>query len=107
MTYRREVHRTLRYGTLPRFLELQREKNKLLLEAGCTPYAVWCPAFGELHHLVLEASFASLGAYEDEGTIIGGLPRVGEIDASLIELVMPGTASDKLSKVILQPAGDS
>ena len=93
-------------GPSPTFLELQREKNKLLAEAGCTPYTVWCPAFGELHHLVLEASFPSLAAYEEEGKTIGGLSRVGAIDAELIELVMPGTASDRLSKVILEAEGD-
>jgi hypothetical protein len=105
--YRREVHRTLRYGTLGRFLELQAEKNKLLTEAGCTPYRVWAPAFGELHHLVLEATFDSLAAYEREGVTISGLGRLGAIDAEAIGLVMPGTAADRLSKVALEPGADS
>jgi hypothetical protein len=105
--YRREVHRTLRYGTLGRFLELQAEKNKLLTEAGCTPYRVWAPAFGELHHLVLEASFASLAAYEAEGKVVSGLGRIAEIDSEQIQLVMPGSAADKLSKVALEPGADA
>jgi hypothetical protein len=100
-TYRREVHRTLKFGTAGAFTALQAEKNKLLVEAGCTPYKVWCPAFGELHHLVLEATFTSLDAYEAQDRIIGGLGRVKAIDAQLIEHVMPGTAYDKLSKVVL------
>lgn len=99
--YRREVHRTLKFGTAATFTALQAEKNKLLVEAGCTPYKVWCPAFGELHHMVLEATFATMEAFETEGKVIGGLERVAEIDAQLIECVMPGSAFDKLSKVVL------
>lgn len=101
MNYRREVHRTLKFGTAATFTSLQAEKNKLLVEADCTPYTVWCPAFGELHHMVLEARFPSLEAYEAEDRIIAGLDRVKAIDAQLIECVMPGTAYDKLSKVVL------
>ena len=99
--YRREVHRTLQFGTAGAFTALQAEKNKLLVESGCTPYKVWCPAFGELHHMVLEATFPTMEAFEAEGRIIAGLERVAEIDAQLISHVMPGTAFDKLSKVVL------
>lgn len=106
MTYRREVHRSLRYGTVGTFLELQREKNKLLAEAGCTAYTVWCPAFGELHHLVLEASWPSLAAYEAESATVATLERVRSIDAEQIQLVVQGSAADKLSKVILEAGAD-
>jgi len=106
VTYRREVHRTLKFGTLATFVQLQREKNELLAKAGCTPYRVWAPAFGELHHLVLEASFSSLAAFEEEGHTIGQLDGIVEIDRQQIELVMPGTAFDKLSKVTLETEGE-
>jgi hypothetical protein len=101
--YRREVHRIVKFGAAGAFAALQAEKNKLLVEAGCTPYKVWCPAFGELGHLVLEASFPTMEAFEVEGKVIGGLERIGAIDAQLTELVLPGTdtAFDKLSKVVL------
>ncbi len=105
MTYRREVHRTLKFGTLDAFIELQKEKNALLSEAGCTPYRVWAPAFGELHHLVLEATFPSLAVYEEEGTAIRAVARVSAIDREQIDLVMPGTARDQLSKVTLDTGG--
>jgi hypothetical protein len=105
--YRREVHRTLRFGSFAPFIELQKEKNKLLAEAGCTPYRVWSPAFGELHHLVLEATFPSLAAYEEEGKVIAGLGRISGIDGEQIQFVMPGTAADRLSKVVLEPGTDS
>jgi hypothetical protein len=101
MPYRREVHRTLEYGKLPAFLELQRAKNKLIAEAGGTPYSVWCPAFGELHHLVLEATFASLAAYEAESAVIARVEEIAGLDAEQIGLVRPGTASDRLSKVLV------
>jgi hypothetical protein len=97
----------LKYGTLAKFVELQKEKNSLLVAAGCTPYRVWAPAFGELHHLVLEAAFTSLAQYEEEGVAIQALGRVGEIDREQIDLVMPGTARDQLSKVTLDTGEES
>jgi hypothetical protein len=72
-----------------------------LAEAGCTPYTVWCPAFGELHHLVLEATFDSLKAYEAEGTTISDVEGIAGVDAEQIALVRPGTARDQLSKVLV------
>jgi hypothetical protein len=51
MIYRHQVLRTLRHDALAEFLQLQRDKNTLLADAGLATYSVWAPAFGGLHHL--------------------------------------------------------
>ena len=105
--YRREVVRRLRYGSLPRFLELQREKNALLVAAGCTPYSVRCPAFGGLHHLTLEAEFTSLSAFEQESGRLGSVDGLAALDAEQLSLVEQGGAEDRISKLLLDPGEGS
>jgi hypothetical protein len=99
LTYRHQVLRNLVFGTLPRFTQLQREKNGLLTAAGLTPYAIWAPAFGGLHHLVLEASFASMAAFETEHLATRELEGFATLNAAQLECVVPGTAEDRLQRV--------
>ena len=51
MSYRHQVLRNLHFGALARFVELQQQKNALLVGHGLTPYSIWAPAFGGLPHL--------------------------------------------------------
>jgi len=99
LPYRHQVLRNLAFGTLPRFTQLQREKNELLVAAGLTPYAIWAPAFGGLHHLVLEASFASMAAFETEHLASKGLEGYAALNAAQLEHVLPGTAEDRLQRL--------
>lgn len=99
LPYRHQVLRNLAFGTLPRFTQLQREKNELLVAAGLTPYSIWAPAFGGLHHLVLEASFASMAAFETEHLATKGLEGFAALNAAQLECVLPGTAEDRLQRV--------
>jgi hypothetical protein len=99
LTYRHQVLRNLAFGTLPRFTQLQREKNELLVAAGLTPYAIWAPAFGGLHHLVLEASFASMAAFEAEHLATKEVAGFAALNAAQLECVLPGTAEDRLQRV--------
>ena len=99
LPYRHQVLRTLAFGTLPRFTQLQREKNELLVAAGLTPYAIWAPAFGGLHHLVLEASFPSMAAFEAEHLATKQVEGYAGLNAAQLECVLPGTAEDRLQRV--------
>jgi len=101
MSYRHQVLRNLKFGTLPRFVQAQKDKNALLSEHGLTPYAIWSPAFGGLHHLVLEASFASMADFEKEHQAQKTIPGYAELNATQLECVLPGTASDALQRVTL------
>jgi hypothetical protein len=104
LTYRHQVLRNLRYGTLPTFLDAQRKKNALLAEAGLTPYAVYAPAFGGLHHLVLEASFASMAAFEAEHQATKKIRGLAELNAEQLACVIEGSAHDRLQRLGLDPA---
>jgi len=99
LSYRHQILRNLAFGTLPRFTQLQRQKNELLTAAGLTPYAIWAPAFGGLHHLVLEASFESMAAFESEHLATKQLAGLAEINAAQLECVLPGTAEDRLQRL--------
>jgi hypothetical protein len=104
LTYRHQILRNLRYGTLSAFLEAQRKKNALLVEAGLTPYAVYAPAFGGLHHMVLEASFASMAAFEAEHLASKKIAGLAELNAEQVACVIEGSARDHLQRLGLDPA---
>jgi hypothetical protein len=97
--YRHLVTRHLKYGTLPRFVDLQRTKNALLVGAGLTPYAVWAPAFGGLHHMLLEARFPTMAAFEAEHLAGKKLDGMAALNAEQLECVIEGTASDALQRL--------
>jgi hypothetical protein len=99
LTYRHQILRQLKYGTLPAFLDAQRKKNALLVEAGLTPYAVYAPAFGGLHHMVLEASFASMAAFETEHLATKGIAGMAELNAAQLACVIEGSAQDHLQRL--------
>jgi hypothetical protein len=99
MTYRHQIMRNLKFGTLPVFTKLQQQKNDLLVEAGLTPYAIWAPAFGGLHHLVLEAGFESMAAFEAEHLATKKIAGMAELNAQQLECVLPGTAEDRLQRL--------
>ncbi|GAA1017275.1 hypothetical protein Aple_094370 [Acrocarpospora pleiomorpha] len=99
MTYRHQILRNLRYGTLPAFLKLQQEKNELYTAEGLTPYRVWAPAFGGLHHLVLEAEFPTMSDFERQHATAKTITRVAEINAAQLEHVIEGTAEDRLQRL--------
>jgi hypothetical protein len=100
-SYRHQILRNLHFGTLPRFVELQKQRNELLIGAGLTPYTIFSPAFGGLHHLVLEASFGSLADFEAEHKATKTLEGYADLGASQLECVIEGTASDLLQRVTL------
>jgi len=104
LTYRHQVMRNLAFGTLPLFLSLQEEKNALLVAAGLTPYAVWAPAFGGLHHLVLEASFASMASFEREHLATKKIAELSALNAQQLACVVSGTAHDQLQRLGLATA---
>ncbi|MDT3438206.1 MULTISPECIES: hypothetical protein [unclassified Pseudofrankia] len=101
-SYRHQVFRQLRYGHLPAFLALQREKNELYAAGGLTPYRMWAPAFGGLHHMVLEAEFDSMADFEKQHLAAKAIGRVGEINAAQLEHVIEGSASDALARIALE-----
>jgi hypothetical protein len=101
--YRHQILRNLKFGTLPAFMEAQRKKNTLLVEAGLTPYAVYAPAFGGLHHMVLEASFSSMAAFESEHLATKKLAGLAELNAQQLACVIEGTAQDHLQRLGLDP----
>jgi len=100
-SYRHQILRNLHFGTLGAFVEIQKERNELLVAAGLTPYTIYSPAFGGLHHMVLEASFASLADFETEHKATKTLPGYADLGAAQLEYVIPGTASDLLQRVTL------
>ncbi|MYZ36570.1 MULTISPECIES: NIPSNAP family protein [unclassified Streptomyces] len=99
MTYRHQILRNLAFGTLPTFTRLQEQKNALLVAAGLTPYAIWAPAFGGLHHLVIEASFTSMSAFEKEHAATKQIAGMAALNAQQLECVIPGTARDRLQRL--------
>ena len=101
MTYRHQIQRNLKFGTLPTFVAAEKEKNALRIAAGLTPYTIWSPAFGGLHHLVLEAHFDSMAAFESEHLAGKSLPGIAEINARQLDCVLEGTALDRLQRVTL------
>lgn len=103
MTYRHQILRNLKFGTLPTFVAAEKEKNALRIDAGLTPYTIWSPAFGGLHHLVLEAQFDSMAAFESEHVAGKSLQGMAEINARQLECVIEGTAMDQLQRVTLSP----
>jgi hypothetical protein len=98
-TYRHQVLRNLQFGTLPTFMTAQKKKNELLVAAGLTPYAVYAPAFGGLHHMVLEASFESMGAFEAEHHASKALEGMAALNAEQLACTIPGTALDNLQRL--------
>jgi hypothetical protein len=101
MIYRHQVLRTLHHDALAEFLQLQREKNTLLAEAGLATYSVWAPAFGGLHHLVLETEFTSMADVEAHQTAAKALDGYGPANAAQMKLVIEGSAADRLIKLSL------
>lgn len=98
-TYRHQVLRNLKFGTLPTFMAAQEKKNALLAEHGLTPYAVWAPAFGGLHHMVLEAHFESMAAFETEHLASKKIEGMAALNAEQLECTIPGTAHDQLQRL--------
>lgn len=98
-TYRHQVLRNLKFGTLPTFMAAQEKKNALLAEHGLTPYAVWAPAFGGLHHMVLEAHFESMAAFETEHLAQKKIDGMAALNAEQLECTIPGTAHDQLQRL--------
>lgn len=101
-TYRHQVLRNLKFGTLPTFMAAQRKKNELLVANGLTPYAVYAPAFGGLHHMVLEANFESMAAFEAEHLATKKLEGMAALNAEQLECTIPGTAMDHLQRLGLE-----
>jgi len=99
MSYRHQILRNLKFGTLPKFMEAQREKNALLTAAGLTPYSVWAPAFGGLHHMVLEAHFESMADFERQHLAQKKIPEMAALNATQLECVIEGTAEDRLQRI--------
>lgn len=102
MTYRHQILRNLKFGTLPEFVGVEKEKNALRIQAGLTPYAIWSPAFGGLHHLVLEAQFESMAAFEAEHLAAKALAGMAVLDTRQLECVIEGTAQDRLQRLSLE-----
>jgi hypothetical protein len=100
-SYRHQVLRNLRYDGAARFAELQRRKNELLVAADLQPYAIWAPAFGGLHHLVLEAEFDSLAAFERQQDLAKKIDGYSAANTEQMTLVLEGTASDRMIKCTL------
>lgn len=101
-TYRHQVLRNLEFGTLPAFMDAQREKNALLVANGLTPYAVWAPAFGGLHHMVLEAYFESMAAFEAEHLATKKIEGMAALNAAQLRCTVPGSAHDRLQRLGLE-----
>jgi hypothetical protein len=101
-TYRHQVLRNLKFGTLPTFMAAQRKKNELLVAAGLTPYAVYAPAFGGLHHMVLEAHFDSMAEFETEFHATKKVDGIAALNAEQLECTIPGTALDQLQRLGLE-----
>ncbi|ROO86659.1 hypothetical protein EDD29_4236 [Actinocorallia herbida] len=99
LPYRHQILRNLKFGALPRFVALQKQKNELLIEAGLTPYDVWAPAFGGLHHMVLEAHFASMAAFETEHLAQKQIEGMATINAEQLACVIEGSAEDRLQRL--------
>jgi hypothetical protein len=101
--HQHRVYRNVAYGKAGEFLALQREKNDLLVAAGLTPYTVWAPALGGLHHLVMTAEFPSLAAFQAQGAALRTVAGYGDLNARQLALVIEGTARDEMLKLELAP----
>lgn len=101
MAYRHQILRNLKFGTLADFVAAEKEKNALRSGAGLTPYAIWSPAFGGLHHLVLEAQFESMAAFEAEHLANKSLEGMAVLNARQLDCVIEGTAQDRLQRLSL------
>jgi hypothetical protein len=97
--YRHQIMRNLKFGTLPKFMELQKKKNELLIGAGLTPYDVWAPAFGGLHHMVIEARFESMAAFEAEHLAQKKIEGMAALNAGQLEYVIEGSAEDRFQRL--------
>lgn len=106
MTYRHQIMRNLHFGTLADFVAAEKEKNALRVAAGLTPYAIWAPAFGGLHHLILEAEFESMAAFEAEHLAAKKLSGMADLNARQLSCVIESSASDRLQRLSLS-ASDS
>lgn len=104
LTYRHQILRNLKFGTLPTFLDAEREKNALLAAAGLTPYTVWAPAFGGLHHMVLEAYFPSMAAFEEEHLARKKISGMAALNARQLDCVIEGSAQDRFQRMGLDSA---
>jgi hypothetical protein len=100
-TYRHQVLRNLRYDGVARFAELQRQKNEMLKAADLEPYAIWAPACGGLHHLVLEAEFDSPAAFERQQELAKKIDGYSAAITEQMTLVLEGAASDRMLKCAL------
>lgn len=101
MTYRHQILRNLKFGTLPTFVAAEKEKNTLRVQSGLTPYTIWSPAFGGLHHLVLEATFESMAAFEAEHAAAKAIAGMGDLSSRQLVCVIEGTALDQLQRLTL------
>ena len=101
--HQHRVYRNVTYGNAGAFIALQRQKNELLAAAGLVPYAVWAPALGGLHHLVMTADFPSLAAFQAQGAAAGGLAGYKDLNAQQLAYVIEGTARDEMVKLELAP----
>ncbi len=101
MTYRHQVLRNLHFGTLAKFTALQEKKNALLAEAGLTPYAIWSPAFGGLHHLTLEATFPSMAEFERQHLATKQIDGYAALNAEQLTYVIEASAEDRLQRLSL------
>ncbi|HMG43752.1 MAG TPA: hypothetical protein VK611_20640 [Acidimicrobiales bacterium] len=101
--HQHRVYRNVTYGKAGQFIALQKEKNALLVAAGLTPYHVWAPALGGLHHLVMTAEFPSLAAFQAQGASLGAVDGYGDLNAEQLALVIVGTARDEMVKLELAP----
>ncbi|KWX22330.1 NIPSNAP family protein [Mycolicibacterium wolinskyi] len=102
MSYRHQILRNLKFGTLADFVGAEKEKNALRIQAGLTPYAIWSPAFGGLHHLVLEAEFESMAAFEAEHLAAKAIDGIAALNARQLECVIEGTAQDRMQRLSLE-----
>lgn len=102
MSYRHQILRNLKFGTLADFVSAEKEKNTLRIQAGLTPYAIWSPAFGGLHHLILEAQFESMAAFEAEHLAGKAIDGMAELNARQLQCVIEGTAQDRLQRLSLE-----
>ncbi|AQA03031.1 hypothetical protein BVC93_11965 [Mycobacterium sp. MS1601] len=101
MSYRHQILRNLKFGALPEFVAAEKEKNALRIAAGLTPYDIWAPAFGGLHHMVLEARFESMAAFEAEHVAGKSLEGMAALNARQLACVIEGTANDRLQRITL------
>jgi hypothetical protein len=102
---RYEILRHIQYGKIGEFLSLQEKKNAILQANGLKPFTILCPAFGGLHHITIECDYESIEEYAAQSRAWEGLSELGPINGAMIELVVPGTAEDRLRKTQLVPGG--